>query len=120
MEGDTKSREAAVFTLRPMEEVRFSLDGTSKQRVLITLLTGDVELFGSPLTVGRQYEMGAASSVAFFSWTGGQVRVTGSIVEPYVCLNEGMQNHLALHRDLESYRTVQPRGPVVCMKQHMY
>jgi polyribonucleotide 5'-hydroxyl-kinase len=114
MGGDWK-----VFKLEPEEELRVEVDSGKADRVVVELLSGHAEIFGTEMVVHNKYQFARGAKFAVFTFQGCRVQVQGSMeVEPYTSKETPMLMYLNTHAALEQLRQKAEkegtRGPI-CM-----
>ncbi|KAK6743663.1 hypothetical protein RB195_010758 [Necator americanus] len=111
------------FTLKEDHELRFEVGGTE---VVLELVQGRAEVFGTELEMHKKYAFPPNTRVAVFSWKGASVELIGSTNSAYVAEHTPMVIYLNTHAALEQLRqhteeqasvggTENPKGPRIML-----
>ena len=111
--------EWKVFKLDAEEELRVEVDCGKTDKVIVELLSGHAEIFGTEMVVHNKYQFFRGSKFAVFTFQGCRVQVQGSMeVDPYTSKETPMLMYLNTHAALEQLRQKAEketsRGPI-CM-----
>ena len=118
----SQSEEKLEFKLDPDNELRFEVPGNhstdKKKKTYVELKSGNAEIFGSEMTVGKKYIFSPGSRIPIYSWQGGNIEINGPVsYSPVISRETPMIMYLNTHAALEQLRrkadTDQSRGPVV-------
>ncbi|KAE9415058.1 hypothetical protein Angca_009012 [Angiostrongylus cantonensis] len=120
MSDDPKVKE---FTLKEDHELRFEVGNTE---VVLELLQGRAEVFGTELEMHKKYAFPQNTRVAVFSWKGASVELIGPTTSAYVAEHTPMVIYLNTHAALEQLRqhteeqasvdgTEIPKGPRIML-----
>ncbi|VDM59827.1 unnamed protein product [Angiostrongylus costaricensis] len=120
MSDDPKVKE---FTLKEDHELRFEVGSTE---VVLELLQGRAEVFGTELEMHKKYAFPQNTRVAVFSWKGASVELIGPTTSAYVAEHTPMVIYLNTHAALEQLRqhaeeqasvdgTEIPKGPRIML-----
>jgi len=94
-----------VFKLEAEEELRVEVDCGKSDRVVVELLSGHAEIFGTEMVVHNKYQFSRGAKFAVFTFQGCRVQVQGSMeVEPYTSKETPMLLYLNTHAALEQLR----------------
>ncbi|XP_017090803.2 protein CLP1 homolog [Drosophila bipectinata] len=103
------------YTLESDSELRFEIEQRDA-KVLVTLVNGFAELFGTELVKKKKYEFGVGAKVAIFTYQGCVLHVSGKMDVCYISKETPMIQYLNCHAALEQFRTEaedkDQRGPV--------
>lgn len=103
------------FKLEADTELRFACD-RSAEKVQVELKSGNAEIFGTEMTVGKKYTFREGIKTPIYSWQGATVEMHGAC-DTNVAAETPMIMYLNTHAALEQLRrkadTDQSRGPVV-------
>ncbi|KAH8384634.1 hypothetical protein KR093_003772 [Drosophila rubida] len=112
-EENSQGRE---YTLEADSELRFEIE-QKDAKVLVTLLSGFAELFGTELVKKKKYEFGVGAKVAIFTYQGCVLLVSGKMDVCYTSKETPMVQYVNCHAALEQFRNEAEerdgRGPVV-------
>ena len=113
------SGEWKVFKLDAEEELRVEVDCGKTDKVIVELLSGHAEIFGTEMVVHNKYQFFRGAKFAVFTFQGCRVQVQGSMeVDPYTSKETPMLMYLNTHAALEQLRQKaekeNSRGPI-CM-----
>ncbi|KAL7737194.1 hypothetical protein ACLKA6_005387 [Drosophila palustris] len=104
------------YTLEADSELRFEIE-QKDAKVLVTLLSGFAELFGTELVKKKKYEFGVGAKVAIFTYQGCVLHVSGKMDVCYMSKETPMVQYVNCHAALEQFRSEaeerDKRGPVV-------
>lgn len=110
------------WTIDAGSEYRFEV-APPNQRIILTLLDGQAEIFGTELAPRREYEFGGGEKLAVFSYEGARISVrSGSTVAgaggetcpvEYVSAEVPMQAYLNTHLSLQELRRSEEHEPKV-------
>ncbi|KHJ84046.1 hypothetical protein OESDEN_16243 [Oesophagostomum dentatum] len=111
------------FTLKEDHELRFEVGSTE---VVLELVQGRAEVFGTELEMHKKYAFPPNTRVAVFSWKGASVELIGPTNSAYVAEHTPMVIYLNTHAALEQLRqhseeqaTVEgaenPKGPRIML-----
>ncbi|KAK6019829.1 Pre-mRNA cleavage complex II protein Clp1 [Ostertagia ostertagi] len=120
MSEDPKVQE---FALKEDHELRFEVGSTE---VVLELLQGRAEVFGTELEMHKKYAFPPNTRVAVFSWKGATVELIGPTNSAYVAEHTPMVIYLNTHAALEQLRqhseeqvavdgTENPKGPRIML-----
>ncbi|WKX98749.1 hypothetical protein Q1695_013993 [Nippostrongylus brasiliensis] len=98
MSEDPKVQE---FSLKEDHELRFEVGATE---VVLELLQGRAEVFGTELEMHKKYAFPPNTRVAVFSWKGATVELIGPTTSAYVAEQTPMVIYLNTHAALEQLR----------------
>ncbi|KAH8300698.1 hypothetical protein KR018_007485 [Drosophila ironensis] len=103
------------YNLEPDSELRFEIE-QKDAKVLVTLVNGFAELFGTELVKKKKYEFGVGAKVAIFTYQGCVLHVSGKMDVCYISKETPMVQYLNCHAALEQFRIEAEerdrRGPV--------
>ncbi|EPB71382.1 hypothetical protein ANCCEY_09515 [Ancylostoma ceylanicum] len=89
------------FTLKEDHELRFEVGNTE---VVLELVQGRAEVFGTELEMHKKYAFPPNTRVAVFSWKGASVELIGPTNSAYVAEHTPMVIYLNTHAALEQLR----------------
>jgi len=92
---------AKTFTLEKEQELRFETDGDSK--VVVKLLKGTAEVFGTELAPGREYIFHHAKA-AVFTWHGCELQISGPTAVCYKAEETPMVTYINAHAAIDTLR----------------
>ncbi|TRM56420.1 hypothetical protein BD626DRAFT_507954 [Schizophyllum amplum] len=102
MSLDTATSETKQWDLHPETEYRFELDPGST--VVVKLLRGQAEIYGSELAEGKSYLFGEECKAAVYTWRGCAIEVIGRPSVEYTSEETPMAVYANLHIALEQMR----------------
>ncbi len=108
------------FELEQDEELRIDVDPKGKELVMVELLSGVAEIFGTEMVIGTKYRFRHGAKFSVYTYHGCSVTVYGQNEEklPYKSKEHQMIQYLNVHSGLEDLRTAadgdgSKNGPVV-------
>ncbi|KAH8401390.1 hypothetical protein KR009_005104 [Drosophila setifemur] len=103
------------YQLEADSELRFEIE-QKDAKVLVTLVNGFAELFGTELVKKKKYEFGMGAKVAIFTYQGCVLHVSGKMDVCYISKETPMVQYVNCHAALEQFRAEAEerdrRGPV--------
>jgi len=113
------SGEWKVFKLEAEEELRVEVDCGKSDKVVVELMSGHAEIFGTEMVVHNKYQFSRGAKFAVFTFQGCRVQIQGPMeVDPYTSKETPMLLYLNTHAALEQLRQKaekeSSRGPI-CM-----
>ncbi|ODQ67050.1 Clp1-domain-containing protein [Nadsonia fulvescens var. elongata DSM 6958] len=105
--GDKMSTDQEIIELSPNNEWRFEVG--IDEKVVVQLLEGTAEIFGTELAVGVDYTFSLQKSV-IFTWHGCRLKYSGTLSSEYVSDETTMVTYANAHFLLEKYRGLSQNG----------
>ncbi|XP_050388595.1 polyribonucleotide 5'-hydroxyl-kinase Clp1 [Patella vulgata] len=100
--ADDKNEEGTEFRLVAKDELRFEVE--SKATVVMEMMEGKGEIFGTELAKGRKYKFLAGAKVAVYTWHGCRIKLNGTTEVAYISKETPMLMYLNTHVALEQMR----------------
>lgn len=94
--------EKEIHILKENSELRFEV--SEKSHVLIEVLEGNFELFGSELVANRSYSLHPGTKGAIFTFQGGKVKLIGNVEFAYVSTDTPVDAYFKFALSLEQLR----------------
>jgi len=105
--------EIYEFKLKENSELRFEVEAKSK--IVMTILDGFAEMFGTELCREREYIFQGGQTTAVYTWHGCEVRLKGRTEVAYTSTDSPMiiylNNHVALEQMRQKAEETGIRGP---------
>lgn len=100
---DSKKEKRVVSEYRLNEDNELRLE-VGQAEVVVELLEGTAEIFGSPLTMHKRYTLPPGFRAAIFTYKGALIEVVGKTESIYIAQQTPMIIYLNTHAALESLR----------------
>lgn len=94
--------EKDIHLLQANSELRFEV--SERSHVLLEVLEGQFELFGSELVVEQRYSIHPGFKGAVFTWQGGKIKLTGNVEFAYISADTPMDPYFKFAVALEQLR----------------